>query len=218
MNTIFNYTFKDEALLQQALRHSSAKTTPFSSNERLEFLGDAVLGLVVSELLYKKFPDKEEGELTVIKSEVVSRPILTVLAKEYHIEQMIEIGKGIKQIPDSLLANALEAILGAIYLESGFDAASTIVKDVFSGKIDEISNRSYEINYKALLQHISQRDYATLPAYHVLKASGPAHKPVFEMTVKIAKETYGPATGKTKKEAEQNVAKIALEAIKSKNL
>lgn len=201
--------------MQQALRHSSAKTTPLSSNERLEFLGDAILGLVISELLYKKFPEKEEGELTMIKSEVVSRPVLTIIAREHHIDEMIQIGKGIKQIPDSLLANTLEAILGAIYLESGLETVSNIIKKIFSEQIEEISKRPSEMNYKALLQHISQRDYAALPEYHVIKATGPAHKPLFEITVRIGKETYGPASGKTKKEAEQNVAKIALEKLKS---
>jgi len=215
MTSIFDYAFNDENLLKQALRHSSAKGENLPSNERLEFLGDAVLGLVISDILYKKFPEKEEGELTSIKSEVVSRPILKDIAVKHEINGLIEKGKGIKQMPDSILANTLEAVLGAIYLDSGLLPVSNIIKDIFSEKIDEISQRPYEINYKAMLQHISQKENNLLPEYKLSKTSGPAHNPIFEVTVKIGDKTFGPAMGKTKKEAEQNVAQIALESLKA---
>jgi ribonuclease-3 len=215
MTIILDYTFKNDKLIKHALRHSSAKAENLPSNERLEFLGDAVLGLVISDILYEKFPEKEEGELTSIKSEVVSRPILKDIAFKHGINSLIEKGKGIKQMPDSILANTLEAILGAVYLDSGLSAASKIIKNIFSAKIDEISQRPYEINYKAMLQHISQKENNLLPEYRLAKTNGPAHDPIFEVTVKIGDKTFGPANGKTKKEAEQSVAKIALESLKA---
>jgi len=210
-------SFTNEDLLKQALRHSSAKGETAPSNERLEFLGDAVLGLVISELLFKQFPDKEEGELTMIKSEVVSRPVLAEIAHAQKIEQLIEIGKGIKEMPESILANALEALLCAIYLEKGLDEVRRLIIKLFSDKIDEVSQHPQELNYKALLQYFSQKEFGALPQYEVTKTSGPAHNPIFEVRVRVGHTTYGPAEGKTKKETEQRVAQIALLQLKSKD-
>lgn len=218
MTTIFNYTFKDKQLLKQALRHSSAKTETLPSNERLEFLGDSVLGLTVAELLYNKFPQKEEGELTLIKSEVVSQPILARIARETGIDRLIEKGKGMQEVPESIMADAVEAILGAIFLEAKLQPVQKIINEYFLPKIDEINQRPYEMNYKALLQHYTQKEYLILPEYKVVKATGPAHKPVFEVMVRIGKQTFGPARGATKKEAEQKVARMALDGIKQMNL
>jgi ribonuclease-3 len=217
MNTIFGYTFRDEAFLEQALRHSSAKTETLPSNERLEFLGDAVIGLVVSDILYKKFPDKEEGELTIIKSEVVSRPIMANIAHEQGLQNFLQTGKGIKQLPESILSNAVESIIGAIYLEAGLDTAFGIINNLFSQKIEEISLRPQEMNYKALLQHFTQKEYNSVPQYKLIKTTGPAHEPFFEVSVGVEGTIYGPGSGKTKKEAEQQAAKMAMEKIRETN-
>lgn len=215
MKTPLGYTFKDQFLLEQALRHSSAKDQTNVSNERLEFLGDAVLGMVTSELLYLKYPEKEEGELTIIKSEVVSRPILSAIALAEGIDKEITLGKGIKQIPDSILANALEAILGAIYLDGGLAPAKEIIDRLFLRPIEEVAQRPYEINYKAALQHYTQKYLNLMPEYQTVRTSGPAHRPVFEVTVKAGHTKYGTGTGRTKKEAEQNAAKETLEKLRA---
>jgi len=214
MKTLLGYTFKNTDLLEEALRHSSAKDQTGISNERLEFLGDAVLGLVISEILYKKFPDKEEGELTVIKSEIVSRPTLARVALVQEVDQEIELGKGIKEMPPSILAGALEAILGAIYLDGGLDPVKEIIERLFSGEIQEVAARPYEVNYKASLQHYTQKYLGSIPDYQVKEVSGPAHQPLFEVVVKVADEMYGRGMGRTKKDAEQNAAKKALEKLK----
>ena len=138
MKRILNYTFKNLTLLKEALCHSSAKKPGSPSNERLEFLGDSVLGIVMSELLYKRFPHKEEGELTVIKSELVSGSILTDLAREVKLEERIEVGGGIKKMPESILANSLEAVFGAIYLDGGLKPIRAIIRYLFERKINEV--------------------------------------------------------------------------------
>ena len=212
MDNILGYTFREPQLLEQSLRHSSVKEPTAPSNERMEFLGDAILGMVISEMLYQRFPDKEEGELTLIKSEVVSRPILAELGRAYQLDQLIKIGKGIKQIPESILANVLESLLAAVYLDGGLTAVNSIIVELFSRKIDEVANQAPN-NYKALLQHYTQRELSLIPNYKMIKTSGPAHEPLFEVTVQIGGKEYGRGTGKTKKQAEQVAAHLTLKQL-----
>lgn len=211
---ILNYTFKNLTLLKEALCHSSAKKPGSSSNERLEFLGDSVLGIVISELLYKRFPHKEEGELTVIKSELVSGSVLTDLACEVKLEGRIEVGGGIKKMPESILANSLEAVFGAIYLDGGLKPIRAIIRYLFERKINEVSSRTHEVNYKATLQHYAQRKLSLMPRYRVVKESGPAHHPIFEVIARLGKQGYGTGRGRTKKEAEQQAAQITLAQLR----
>lgn len=212
MSTILGYTFINPQLLEQAFRHSSVKEADSPSNERMEFLGDAILGMVISDMLYQKFPQKEEGELTMIKSEVVSRPVLAELTSAYQLDKLIKIGKGIRQIPDSILANVLESLLAAVYLDGGITAVTPIIHQLFSVKIDEAATQASR-NYKALLQHYTQKELSVVPVYRVSKTQGPAHEPMFEITVRISDKEYGQGIGKTKKQAEQMAARLTLEQL-----
>ncbi len=218
----FSYTFKDSDLLKLALKHASTKSNSHTqlSNERLEFLGDAVLGLVISELLYKRFPLKQEGELTLYKSELVSRKFLAQKAQPIMLDKIIELGAGLKEkdrIPTSVLANGFEAVLGAIYLEGGMTAAKRSIRQLFLEDLEIGKLPKAEHNYKAMLQHYSQKQLGTLPDYKVIKRTGLHHAPTFTLMVKIGKKEYGPAEGRTVKIAEQNVAQQAIEILKKQN-
>ncbi|MCK4908722.1 MAG: ribonuclease III [Planctomycetes bacterium] len=217
MQDVLNYSFKNQELLEQALRHSSAKTETRACNERLEFLGDALLGMLVSEMLYREFPAMNEGELSLIKSEVVSRLTLAELAKKIELAQWIEVGKGLKEkdgLPDSILANVMEALFGAVYLDGGLVPLKEIIFRMFAGKIEEVVRREHEVNHKASLQHYAQKELGLMPLYRVVKETGPRHDPVFTVMVKIGDTEYGPGEGKTKKEAEQAAAQVALAELK----
>lgn len=213
MKTILGYTFKDPSLLKQALSHPSTKNETNNSNERLEFLGDAVLSMVVSEILYREFPDKEEGQLSIIKSEIISRSILSTVALAEKLEKEIILGKGIKQISSSMLANTLEAILGAIYLDGGLEAVREIVNRLFLDRIRKVAQQPNEVNYKASLQQYTQKYFKLIPKYHIVSISGSSHSPIFEVTVKVNNQIYGVGSGRTKKQAEQNAAKEALKKL-----
>ena len=220
MENTLNYEFRDKLLLEQALRHSSAKSDNAGSNERLEFLGDSLLGMVISEMLYRQFPEMQEGDLSLIKSEVVSRLVLAQEAKKIELHQWIQVGKGFKEkanVPDSILANVLEALFGAIYLDGGLEPLKIIIIRLFSDKIAEIVAREHEVNYKAALQHYTQKELGLMPVYQVVKETGPRHEPVFTVTVRIEDKEYGPGKGKTKKEAEQSAALIALQEFGKTN-
>lgn len=212
-------TFHQPDHLLHALVHSSAKDDSLPCNERMEFLGDSVLGMVVSEHLFHLFPGHPEGELSSIKSVVVSSQSLSVCAKTLGLADFVILGKGILQkkvIPDSVLANALEAIVAAIYLDAGLDAARKFVLRVLTPRIEEVLTDRHEKNWKSLLQHFTQKELASVPVYRVRAESGPDHEKSFEVVVEVEGKPYGPGTGKTKKDAEQHAARMALEAIQGR--
>lgn len=218
IKTHFGYTFKDEHLLGLALTHASTKSGGENkeSNERLEFLGDAVLGLAISELLYEHFPLMQEGELTLFKSELVSRSTLARKARAIELDRIIQVGEGLKEkehIPGSILSNAFESILGAIYLEGGMDHAKGAIRQLFLSELTEVTLQKARQNYKAILQHYTQKKLGILPEYKIIKKAGPHHAPLFTIVVKIGEKEYGPGEGQTVKLAEQAAAHQALEVL-----
>lgn len=207
------YRFRDAALAVQALTHSSAKDKDLPCNERLEFLGDSVLGLVVSEYLYHHFPGYHEGELSTMKSIIVSAKTLAEKATELDLERIIVLGRGLaekRNLPQSILCDAFEALIAALYLDGGFEAARTFVLANLRIKVDEILKDEHEKNYKSLLQDHAQRKVNAIPVYRVVKEFGPDHKKMFQVVVELDGREYGPAMGANKKEAEQRAARRAL--------
>ncbi len=211
------YEFADGSLLQKALTHSSIKSVENPSNERLEFVGDAILGMVISEHLFRAFPEFSEGQLTKVKSVVVSSRTLGKASRAIHVEEFISVGKGIavkRAIPRSLLANVFEAIVAAIYLDRGIEAARRFILDRLSDEIEKVLNNQHQKNYKSLLQHYVQKEFGEIPSYRVLDEQGPDHSKSFKVGAVVRDREYGVAWGRNKKEAEQRAAKEALRALK----
>lgn len=210
---IVRHEFKNQDIVFEAFTHSSAKEMGLPCNERLEFLGDSILGHIVSEYLFKKFPNHEEGDLSVIKSVLVSSKFLSRAAKKLKFDDLILTGKGIsdRKIPSSILANTFEAVIAALYLDSGFEKArefvmSTLIDDA----IKDILENQYERNYKSILQDYAQKHVLALPTYKVTREVGPDHRKRFQVMVEVDGHEYGPTWGYSKKEAEQKAARHAL--------
>ncbi|MEA3239456.1 MAG: ribonuclease III [Candidatus Bipolaricaulota bacterium] len=201
-------------VLEQALLHSSysnEKNDPRGSNERLEFLGDAVIGLAVTSYLYKQYPDEGEGQLTKAKSVVVSRPMLTEKGKEIDLQKYLRLGKGEeanhgRERPNNI-GNAFEALMGVIFLERGFSYAARFVMRYLKDEIERcMSEQSATGDYKSLLQETAQRLFSCRPSYAVSDTKGKAHRTQFAVTVAVAGHR-GNGRGRSKKEAEQAAAK-----------
>ncbi|MBC8237052.1 MAG: ribonuclease III [Helicobacteraceae bacterium] len=210
------YEFKDKKLITEALTHKSYKK-PYD-NERLEFLGDAVLDLVVGEYLYKKFSKSAEGNLSKIRASLVNETGFDKLARfldlgKYILLSNAEENNGGRE-KSSLLSNAFEAIMGAIYLESGLDVVNAIAIDLIEKNHKEISLDSLFSDYKTLLQELTQSLYGITPEYEVIASRGPDHQKEFEIAVSIQGEEYARAIGKSKKIAQQEAAKIAIDILK----
>ena len=207
------YDFDNPKLLVQALTHTSGADTPADSNERLEFMGDAVLGYVICELLFKKYPNRNEGELTKIKSAVVSRETCYRIAQELGLQDFIRLGRGVardNKIPPSILANAVEAIIAALYLDGGIKIARRFILQNFASEVGKMSESISCDNHKSLLQDISQREFGVQPDYVVLDEKGPDHCKCFKIAVRVKGRYYPGAWGNTKKAAEQHAAENAL--------
>ncbi len=210
------YKFRDEGILKTALTHSSyANETSVESNERLEFLGDAVLGFIVARVLYDLFPEAAEGKLSKMRSAIVSRMNFAHFAKELKIDKQILLGRG-EEITggrkrQSNLAGAFEAVIGAVYIDGGYRKVYTIVsrllKDCLNGK-EEIFK-----DYKTRLQEIAQRQFKKVPKYKVVLEEGPPHDKCFHVEVKLGRRTIGKGIGSNKKQAEQAAAKEGLEEV-----
>jgi ribonuclease III len=212
---LIGYGFDDLEPLRNALTHSSAKSTRYPSNERMEFLGDAVLGLVVSDMLYRMYPDFPEGELTRIKSVAVSRTMLAERARERGFAELMYLGKGVRrdgasQLPTSILANLYEALLCALYIAGGLEAVRDFVEADLGPVIEGITSHQFQQNYKSALQHLVQARNDRAPVYKVISEIGPDHRKEFHVTVSVGGVTFGPGVGRNKKEAEQRAAKSAL--------
>lgn len=207
------YTFRNAELAFVAMTHSSAKEEGLECNERLEFLGDAVLGHVACEHLFKTFRDQQEGELSVIKSVLVSAKILARAAQAIGLEEIILTGKGIseKKRPKSILANTFEALVAAIYLDSNLETVRAfLMKHLIEPHLPTITNNPRERNYKSMLQDYAQKNGLRLPDYRVAKSAGPDHRKRFQVVVEVNGRTYDPTWGFSKKEAEQRAARQAL--------
>lgn len=213
------YSFREIRHLYRALTHRSrANESPFEeieSNERYEFLGDAVLDLVIGHILMDRFKERKEGELSRLRASIVNEKALAHIARSLDIGKYLLLGKGEERTKgrekDSILANAYEAILAAVYLDGGFDEAFSMVKRHFSDllkMVDEV-HIPFE-DYKSRLQEYTQMYFREKPSYELISTSGPEHKKTFQVRLKVgSRETIG--TGKTKKDAEQMAARKMLE-------
>ncbi len=218
-----SYNFIDIGLLREAITHKSyVNENPdlnSKDNERLEFLGDAVLDLAISSYLVKNFPYYQEGELSKLKSMMVSETSLSRIASDLDIGEYLLLGRGEEHTggrkKESLLANALEAIIAAIYLDGGLPAADGFVRMVFVAQIQTITREGISLDYKTDLQEFCQGHNIELPLYRVSKETGPDHRKTFEVELLINGEVLGLGNGKNKKEAEQRAAKEALKYLTS---
>lgn len=213
VESIIQYHFRDPALLQTCLTHASAAKTRLESNERLEFLGDAILGAVVCEMLFELFPESSEGELTRIKSVVVSRSTCARIIREMNLHDSLVLGKGIAtstHIPSSILATAFEAIIGGIYMDGGYDAARDYIRRVIANDVVGAAESAVGVNYKSLFQQRTQRVFGETPVYRVLDQRGPDHSKCFLVQAVVGERDYQPAWGTSKKNAEQRAAHNAL--------
>jgi ribonuclease-3 len=210
------YTFKSKRLLDEALTHSSAKDDSHPSNERLEFLGDSVLGLVITEHIFNTLPDLDEGELTAIKSIVVSKASLMQVGKKLKLKPFLKVGRGIaknRALPDSLVANTVEALIGAIYKDSGIREGRKFVMANFSAMTDKALRNRRSMNYKSRLQYYVQKKFGLTPHYRVLSMEGPEHSKTFTLSAIVGSREFPPGTGKTKKDAGQKAARQALRVL-----
>ncbi len=213
---VIGYRFQDRALLRRCLTHASASRTRLESNERLEFLGDAVLGVVVCEALYSRFPDSPEGDLTRIKSEVVSRAVCAQISIRLGLDSFLWLGKGISahgRIPGSVSAAVFEALVGGVYLDGGFDAARNLILRHIQDEIDAAAGSPTGVNFKSVLQQQAQREFGETPIYSVLDEKGPDHLKCFKVSAIVGPRVFPPAWGPSKKEAEQRAAQNALAQI-----
>ncbi len=211
------YRFKDRSILLTALTHASIANSRLESNERMEFFGDAILGLVVCKELFAKYPDLLEGEMTKIKSAVVSRQTCAILAKRLGLHEMLFLGKGMtgrSELPSSLAAAAFESIIAAIYMDSG---DLTIVEDFILRQMGDVIAESaasqHQRNYKSQLQQHAQRNVGHTPMYELLDEQGPDHSKCFEVCVVMGGRRFPSAWGPSKKEAEQKAAYQALREL-----
>lgn len=214
--------FNNLELLNLAFHHRSFSNENTSSrhvnNERLEFLGDSVLGMATATFLYEDMFENPEGDLSKIKSVVVSEKTLAPIARRIGINKMLILGKGEEMSggrdKDAILADCVEAIIGAYYLDSGFEAAEELVLDLIVPEIRKVQQNKGEKDYKTLLQEFYQKKSKLCPVYELVKKTGPDHDRTFWVKVSLKDEEFGPCSGKSKKAAEQNAAKLAWEKIK----
>jgi ribonuclease III len=207
------YVFKDKELLRSSLTHASGALHRLASNERLEFLGDAILGLVVCEILFRQYPQYLEGDLTKIKSVVVSRQTCAKISRMLELEQFLILGKGMTthpHIPSSLMSDVFESLVAAIYLDGGDAPAREFIQHWVAPEIELVVGGEHGGNFKSLLQQLAQREYGTTPTYQLLDEKGPDHSKCFKISAQIGGNRYPPAWGRNKKEAEQRAARNAL--------
>jgi len=217
------YHFKDNGLLRQALQHSSyvneQRELELEDNERLEFLGDAVLDLVITHILMGYFPQTREGDLSRMRATIVNESQLAEVAQGLNLGQHLLLGKGEAlshgQEKSSILADALEAVFAAVFLDGGYQAASEVIEKLFSGIVSQMGERLGEEDFKSPLQELVQVRFKTIPDYKVIAESGPDHDKTFEVRLSIGNRLTSQGVGKSKKAAEQAAAKVALEKLLS---
>jgi ribonuclease-3 len=205
--------FREIGLLREALTHASSASHRLKSNERMEFLGDAVLGLLVCEQLFRQYPSHSEGELTRVKSSIVSRRTCAKIAKQLDLESCLIVGKGVSlggHMPHSLAADVFEAILAAIYLDGGYDAVRHWLLPVLEPEIRRVAQDQASANFKSALQQLAQRELGATPVYRLLTERGPDHSKQFQVSAVVGGDQFAPAWGRNKKEAEQRAAGNAL--------
>ncbi|MGO8746933.1 MAG: ribonuclease III [Thermoguttaceae bacterium] len=211
------YRFQDKNLLRASLTHASGAAHRLASNERLEFLGDAILGAVVCEFLFRQYPEFLEGDLTRLKSIVVSRQTCAKISQALGMHEFLILGKGMTThptVPVSLLADVFESLIAAIYLDGGDSAAREFIERHMGPEIALAADDDSGSNYKSVLQQVAQREHGTTPTYQLLDEKGPDHSKCFKISAQIGPHRYQAAWGRNKKEAEQRAAKNALHELK----
>lgn len=222
-NDVFRYEFKDENLLLEALVHRSYIRTPegvnLNSYERLEFLGDSTLGLIVAEELYQQFPDSQEGELTKLKSLLVNETSLARIGGEAGLGEFVRLSPDEERSGgrerSSIIADCFEAVLGAIYLDGSIEPVRKVVKRLIMTRVNEVRADESQVNYKGQLLELLQSHGAGTPNYEVLAEDGPDHLKTFQIGINFRGERVGVGEGGTKKEAEQRAARQALEVVRT---
>ena len=209
LEKIINLKFKNQKILKQSLTHKSYNT--LESNEKLEFLGDRVLGLVISKKLLEKFPKEKEGSIDKKLASLVNKKKCLEIAKSINLEKFIFVGnskKKITKIEDKIISDSCESLIGAVYLDKGIDIAEKFILNLWNTHINS-SDKTY-IDPKTKLQEYSLKNFKLLPKYKLLESSGPKHKPMFKIGVSLEKSKFFKGIGSSKKEAEQNAASILL--------
>ncbi len=219
------YRFGHPELLERALTHRSLAnedaTGGILDNESLEFLGDSVLGFTIADTLFRRFPEYDEGQKSKVKSLLVSTPTLAKLARQLHLGDFLMLGRGEEKTggrrKQALLADGYEALIAAIYVDGGIDAARAFIMREFEPLIDEVRRPDFGgRDYKSALQEYLQGHDQPLPEYHVASESGPDHRKLFQVEVRVRDEVIAQANGRSKKEAEQEAARVALEKLVTK--
>jgi ribonuclease-3 len=207
-----DYRFRDRSLLFLCLTHASIARTRLESNERLEFLGDAIMGAVVCEQLFELYPEKTEGDLTRVKSVIVSRTTCAKLSADLGLDRCVQLGKGLadhETIPASIMAAVFESLVAGVYLDGGYDAARVLVRRLMAPEIERTVETSHGKNYKSLLQQLVQKNNRATPVYQLLDEKGPDHSKCFQVSVQVGTDSFAAAWGPNKKEAEQRAAQNA---------
>ncbi|MFB6212611.1 MAG: ribonuclease III [Candidatus Magasanikbacteria bacterium] len=218
-----NNSFEDPLLLKEALTHRSYLNEhadwPTDHNERLEFLGDAVLELVVTDRLFDKYPNFEEGKLTNIRAALVDHDMLSKVASELELERFIFLSKGEregrKKAREAILANTVEALIGAVYKDKGYDRAKDFIQQFILSNLEKIVNQELYKDPKSVLQEVVQEKKKVTPHYKVLEQEGPEHKKTFTVGVYFQEDFIAEGRGASKQEAESDAAKKALKKIRS---
>ncbi len=221
LEKMIGYSFRKLTLIRRALTHKSyaneRKLPPNQDNERLEFLGDAVLELAVSQLLMDRYPQYSEGDLSKLRAAIVNERQLADLARHFGLGEQLYLGRGEEQTSgrekSSLLADAYEAILGGIYLDRGFEKAAQVIRRHYSALLDSTPPEEIYQDYKTELQEKSQSLFHAIPRYRLAAEKGPDHDKIFEVEIFIRNELMGRGSGRNKKEAEQLAAREALEKL-----
>ena len=213
---ILGYKFKDKGLLVQALTHASTNSDETLDNERLEFLGDAIVGMVVCEHLFNRYPDHSEGQLTRMKSAIVSRTSLGHVSRNLGMSKFIIVGPGMakrRHLPSSLYAHVFEALIAAIFMDGGMDEARRVILDLLKDEAEAAEEEKRYRNHKSVLQHYTQRVMRVTPTYKVVREEGPDHLKFFEVVVVINELEHESGWGRSKKEAEQRAAQETLKVL-----
>jgi len=211
------YAFKDRNLLLAALTHASGASNRLASNERLEFLGDSILGFAICAWLFNRHPEYQEGELTQIKSAVVSRRTCAKVSRKLGLEDCLIIGRGMQQatgVPKSLLSDVYEALIAAIYLDGGWDSACEFIIRTLSEELS-LAVKGHSVgNYKSALQQLAQKNHGAAPCYRLVQEQGPDHSKSFMISAEVSGRQFTPAWGRNKKDAEQRAAGNALAELR----
>ena len=215
------YQFQDIRLLEAALTHASGAQHRLGSNERMEFLGDAILGAIICERLYHQYPEYLEGDLTKVKSVVVSRQTCAKVSQAMDLREFLILGKGMTTAPDvpvSVLADVFESLIAAIHLDGGIEAATEFVDTHIGPEIDLAVAGEVGGNYKSLLQQFSQREHGVTPTYQLLDEKGPDHSKCFKIAAQIGQQVFPAAWGRSKKESEQRAAHNAISDLRGETV